>query len=240
MPPEIARRPVDCLDDSSNMADTVLVAPTFKSTGSTAHNIAPAPGPLDNATLGSTPSTEEPFENDGMSSVKRYFQTNGLSEQAVNLLMQSWRGSTKKQYACYINQWTAFCAEKQVDNICPPVASVLDFLTELYHKGLKHSSINTARSALSTFILSADGKPIGQHPLVSRLLKGIYQVRPNTPKYRCIWDVNIVLRYLAQLHPLKKLSLRELTYKVVMLMLLVSGQRGQTIHLLDLKNMIQQ
>ena len=85
--------------------------------------------------------------------------------------------------------------------------------------------------------MTENGKLVGQHPLVTRLLKGIYQTRPTMPKYKQVWDVKVVLNYLSGLYPLEAIALKELTYKVVMLMLLASGQRGQTIHLLDLRNM---
>ena len=240
VPPEVTGRQDIFTYDSSNMANTVLVATNFRTSNSQTHSSTPTARPVDVASLRRTAPSEESVKDDGMSIVRQCFRAKGISEQASNILMQSWRGSTKKQYSCYIKQWITFCLEKQVDTTSPHVNSVLDFLTELYNKGLTYSAINTARSALSTFILPIDGKPIGQNHLVSRLIKGIYQLRPNTPKYKCIWDVNEMLKCLAQLYPLDKLSLKDLTLKLVMLMLLVSGQRGQTIHLLDLRNMIQQ
>ena len=46
-----------------------------------------------------------------------------------------------------------------------------------------------------------------------------------------------MLHYLQGLSPVGTLKLKELTLKLVTLILLVSGQRGQTVHLLDLSNM---
>ena len=40
-----------------------------------------------------------------------------------------------------------------------------------------------------------------------------------------------------EMSPASTLALKELTYKFVMLIALVSAQRGQTIHLLNIKNM---
>ena len=65
-------------------------------------------------------------------------------------------------------------------------------------------------------------------------MKGIYEFIKRKPKYNQIWDVSQVLDYLKTLYPLEKLSLKELTQKIVMLLLLVTGQRGQFIHLLSL------
>ena len=116
--------------------------------------------------------------------------------------------------------------------------SVLDFLTPLYQQGLTYSAINTARSALSSYITLENGTCVGKHPLVPRLMKGIFQEKPPRPKYTEIWDVSIVLSYLQSLSPVNKLSLKELTLKLLVLFLLVSGQRGQTVHLLSIDHMV--
>jgi hypothetical protein len=48
-----------------------------------------------------------------------------------------------------------------------------------------------------------------------------------------------VLKFVADLRPPSKLSLRELTLKLVSFFVFVSGQRGQSIHLLDINCMSQ-
>ena len=56
--------------------------------------------------------------------------------------------------------------------------------------------VNTARSALSSIVTLNDGSKFGEHPLVCRCVKGIYELRAALPKYTQIWDVNIVLHFL--------------------------------------------
>ena len=51
------------------------------------------------------------------------------------------------------------------------------------------------------------------------------------------WDVNEVLKHLQTLHPLNELSLKLLSFKVVMLLALLSGQRCQTLHSLTTRDM---
>ena len=116
--------------------------------------------------------------------------------------------------------------------------SVLDFLTLLYQQGLRYSAVNTARSALSSYITLENGTCVGKHPLVSRLLKGIFQEKPPRPKYTEIWNASIVLSYLQSLSPVDKLYLKELTLKLLVLILLVSGQRVQTVHFLSIDHMV--
>ena len=68
-------------------------------------------------------------------------------------------------------------------------------------------------------------------------MRGVYNLRPFIPKNVVIWDTKKVLDFLEKWHPAKNLSLRQLGIKTVLLCLLVSGQRGQTIHLMCLENL---
>ena len=61
--------------------------------------------------------------------------------------------------------------------------------------------------------------------------------RPSLPRYKTIRDVNTVLKYLKSIRIDKDLPLRELTLKLTMLVALPSGQRCQTLHLLNLEGM---
>ena len=75
------------------------------------------------------------------------------------------------------------------------------------------------------------------HPSVVRFLKGVFNLRPPVPRYKEVWDVSIVLRFLKTLSPVSSLSLKNLSLKLVMLLSLVTAQRGQTLHLLDVNLM---
>ena len=99
---------------------------------------------------------------------------------------------------------------------------------------LTYTTINTARSAISAITLSTDRTPIGSHPPVSRFMKGIYKHTPPIPRYQSTWDVQPVLSYLPGLSPAEKLGLKSLTLKVAMLVALVSAQRSQTLHMLNI------
>ena len=81
----------------------------------------------------------------------------------------------REQYQTYINKWLNYCCERALDLLHPSVADVIQFLTTLFETNLSYSSLNTARSALSTFI-TVDGIPIGSHPLVVRFLKGVFNL----------------------------------------------------------------
>ena len=174
---------------------------------------------------------------DSMSFIRHRFQSLGVSRRTEEILLTSCRDSTWKQYTVYIKQWRTFAGEWNLHPIRPRVIDVLEFFTLLFDSGLKYSAINTARAALSTFIVLDNNITIGQHPLIKRFLRAVFLQRPTLPRYSLTWDVKPVLDYLASLHPLDTLTLRLLTFKLVMLIALVTGQRCQTLHLMDLRNM---
>lgn len=108
----------------------------------------------------------------------------------------------------------------------------------MYKKGMSYSSLNTARSAISNLCLNPAMDPaqvpVGKHFLICRYLKGVFNQRKPTPKYRTTWPVDVVLDYLFKLWPLQSLSLKQLTLKLVTLIALCTGQRCQTLTFLDI------
>ena len=120
----------------------------------------------------------------------------------------------------------------------PTLNQPIWFLTDLFDKGLSYSAINIARSALSALLPMFEGSPFGSHPIVSRIMRGIYNKRPQRSRYASTWDVDIVLDYVKELTPLRKLTLRDLTHKLVILMLLTSCQRVQTLSSLKIDDLL--
>ena len=111
---------------------------------------------------------------------------------------------------------------------------VLQFLTTLYEEGLGYSAINTARSALAAFV--PDNKTVGSHPWVVQFLKGIFELRTLQTRYNETWDVHEVLRYFKHLGENSELSLKNWTSELCVLLLLISAQRVQTVHLISLND----
>ena len=152
--------------------------------------------------------------------------------------MASWRKGTTKQYKTYLSRWTEFCQRENISTYSPGIPKAIEFLTELFHSEVGYSAINTARSALSTIILPTAGIPFGKDPLVCRFLKGVFELKPCLPKYSRIWDVNKVLSHLKKFNPVNAMTLKDLTMNLTTLLCLLTGQRCQTIHYIDV-NFIQ-
>ena len=113
----------------------------------------------------------------------------------------------------------------------------VNFLAMLFRAGLSYSAICVARSALSSYFECTDCQQFGDHKRVRQFIKGVFKKRPAFPKYSTTWDVNLVLEYIESYYPHEKLTMRELSYKLVMLLALLSGQRLQTLHSLSLSSL---
>ena len=99
-----------------------------------------------------------------------------------------------------------------MDKFQPSVADILSFLTELYESGLGYSALNTAKSAVSGFLSTANPSCVqfGSHVLIKRFMKGIFEIKPSLPRYNCMWSTEYeqALKFLKSLSSLEDLTLQ--------------------------------
>ena len=162
----------------------------------------------------------------------------GFDKETVELIMSAWRPGTKKVYTTYLRKWATFCIENRVKLLEPKLPEVCKFLSLLAKRGLGYGAINAARSALATILTSVEGFPLGKHPVVCLLVKGVYERNPPAPRYQRFWDVSKVFRLFKAWGKNKNLTFKLLTLKLAVLLLLVSSQRGQSIVALNLEGMV--
>jgi len=70
---------------------------------------------------------------------------------------------------------------------------MVNFLANLYREGYKYRYLNGYCSVISSVHAKVDGQPVGQHPLISRVLKGAFNERPPVLRYSTFWDDGMVL-----------------------------------------------
>ena len=138
-------------------------------------------------------------------------------------------------YSSAWQHWLPYCIRVGIPQHSPAVNQVLDYLPSLYESGLSYRTINCYRSTLSTTLLLIDNYDGGKHPLVTRLMRGIYNSRPPVKTLVPTWSVMTVLKMLKLWSPNDKLDLKRLTYKTVMLLTLVTARRCSSLYLLTLK-----
>ena len=237
---EVIRRPSSSHPDSALLADTALVCynVTHDCPSSNRPTQAQAPPTVTLQPTECTPSSSQD-ETYGMPFVWKRLRSTQISGRASSIILASWRTNTKKQYKTYFNKWQMFCSKWNIDPMQPLVNHVLDFLCELFDAGLGYSALNTARSAMSSFVF-IDNVPVGSHSLVKRFVKGVFEQRPSLPRYQETWDVSLVLDLLRSWVPLNTISMKKLTLKLSMLIALTTAQRCQTLHLIKINDIVIQ
>ena len=171
-----------------------------------------------------------------MSLIRASLAAQGITGEAQDSILASWRDGTRKQYCTYITAWLKYCSDCNISQVNPKLQQVLHFLT-LQSKRVGYSAVATAQSALSSFI-KVDGVKVGDHPLVARFITGLlFNQKPALSRYSETWDPQIVLNHLKTFPAIDDLSLKQLTLKLVMLMALLSAERVQTLQSLSLEEM---
>ena len=116
-------------------------------------------------------------------------------------------------------------------SLCCRCISYPDFFADEFEEGKQYRSVNCYHSAIYSTHLPIEGIPVGQHPLVIRLLKGAFNLRPPKPQCSQTWDVSLMLTFLRKLGRNEELSLKKLTQKLIMLLTLVLGHRSDLVRL---------
>ena len=133
-------------------------------------------------------------------------------------------------------KWTEWYHQWDRDPFVGPVEDIINFLANLFEKGYQYRSLNAYQSAISSVHAEVDGQPVGQHPLITRLLKGAFNERPPLPRYSTFWDIGVVLRYLKLLGTNEALTLCSLALKATILLALTRSSRSVGLRKLDIRS----
>ncbi|XP_057299263.1 uncharacterized protein LOC130629901 [Hydractinia symbiolongicarpus] len=162
--------------------------------------------------------------------LRESLQGKELPSDTVDIIAASWREGTQKQYSGPIRRWIQYCTGRSIDPYHPNVKDVLIHLTELFKGGSGYSVLCTTRSAIASVVSISGYSSLSEHPLISRFIKGVFNIRPSTPKYSLIWDTNVLLTYLKFLSPNKDLSFKDINIKLACLLTILAGQRVHSVH----------
>ena len=176
-----------------------------------------------------------PFTASRLDCVRSSLQSRGLSEEAIALICASWRVNTEASYSSGWRIWSGWCSTKGVNPSNTSIEIVIEFLTAQFHQGKQYSTLNSYRSCISGTHMPVDGFQVGKHPLVSRAMKGAFHLRPPQPRYSGRWDVSKVLQHLKSKGNIAALSLKDLTFRLVMLLALANADRASDLWALDVK-----
>ena len=186
---------------------------------------------------GSSSNNSRIVESSRVASVRKSLDSEGIPDSAANLILASWRTNTEQSYSSGWRKWEIWCAENGLSALESPLRGILEFLASQFEEGKQYRTINSYRSAISVTHTPIDGVIVGKHPLVSRLMKGIYNQRPPQPRYTSTWDVQIVLQRIRSWGSTTALGRKNLSQKFAMLMALANASRCSELHALDVERM---
>ena len=179
-------------------------------------------------------SSQGPSQSESACMAPRAFaiQQAGFSEEVATRIEAPQRRSTR---AIYESKWSVFvrwCEEHKVDFRSPSIKQIADFLLYLFQeKHLQPSTIDGYRTAISDKIGNGQVN-IGKDENLTRLLDSFHRDKPKGRRGVPSWNLSLVLHQLTKppFEPLRKASLKHLTFKTVFLLDLGSGKRRSEIH----------
>ena len=228
------RNVVNC----TSLEDSAMVSNSVKHVGSQTNSTS-TESRFASASAFQRGTSSSDHETSRLAVVSQHLSDKGISDEAAELILASWRTGTEQQYSGAWRQWVSWCNKRKSNPLSASIGTVSQFLTSLYASGLSYSTVNTYRSAISMTHLPIDGIPVGSHYLIKRLMKGIFNKRPPVPRYVISWPVEKVLRYLKIMPGYDQISLKLLTWKTAILIALVSADRGDAIAALSTEYMIK-
>jgi len=172
-----------------------------------------------------TSSTTDTLSS-GSDFVRAALEKRGYEADVIRVLQASRAPPTQAQYKKPLRQWVGFCEAKRWDPYHSSEEQVLAFLASLLSQGATYGTLNTARSAVS-LVNTTD---LSTSRPIRRYLKGVFRLRPPTPRYEHTWEVGTVLRNLETWWPLEDLLLQKLSTRLTLLLALCTAQKVQTLN----------
>ena len=213
--------------DSSPVAQETLVYRNPESTDSLSNQTTSNSGSASATQISDKTSESRNIQFDSLVTFNKQFEKRGFSQETKKLLCASWRTGTQKDYVSKFKKFSSWCDSREIDPYNATLTQIADFLTHLYTSGLQYRTIAGYRSMLSSILDSVENRPVGQHPYIVRLLKGIFNSRPPKSKLLPEWELPKVLKMLEKgpFEPMGKASLKHITLKTVFLVAITTFRR---------------
>ena len=83
-----------------------------------------------------------------------------------------------RDYNCKFRRFSRWYSEQKIDPYTATLKDCTHFRTHLFSSGPKYKTITGYRSMLSLVSAPIGRTPVGQHPVIIRLLRGVFNKRP--------------------------------------------------------------
>ena len=216
----------------SGLAQHALVLGSDQSIKSDSLQSSLGEEPVDSTVQRPSPQELESSESACLAPRASSIRRQGFSEEVAARIEAPQRSSTR---AVYKSKWAIFvkwCDSSQVDFRAPSLKQVADFLLYLFkERQLQPSTIDGHRTAIADMV-GNDPVHFGKDESLTRLLDSFHRDKPKGRRGVPAWNLSLVLHQLtkAPFEPMRKASLKHLTFKTVFLLALGSGKRRSEIH----------
>ena len=153
----------------------------------------------------------------------RRLHASTISDESFSLVAESWRKSSSSRYDAAWRSFKEFLSSRRVSLNQVDLKVVSDYLYHLYEKRLAYRTICLHRSVISMTLPHIDGVAIGEHPLICRLVKGIFNKRPPARRVYDAWDVSKVFNVFSSWSA--PLSLEQSQRKAAFLVAMATARR---------------
>ena len=223
-----------CLPDSTGMASTTLVPTGTVNVDRLTNFASGGPRPITQYELPTQPSASgREVVPDRLAYLRQIYEAQGFSQRVAELVIESWRGNTNAAYNSAWRKWHSWCCRRSINPVSATVASIVEFLTDQFDLGLQYRTINTMRSSISTTHPGIEGTAVGSHPLVSRLMRGMFNCRPPMPRYDRSWNIGTMIDFFTNHYKSASLTVLQLAKKAATLLAITNADRCSNLAALD-------
>ena len=124
-----------------------------------------------------------------------------VSDAAFSLIGASWRQSSSSRYDAVWACFKDFLHARGVPLSSVDLDVVADYLASLFSAGKAYRTMTLHRSDLSSMFPPVGGFSLGTHPVLSRLIRGVFQQRPPSRRLFPSWDVASVFAVFSSMTP---------------------------------------
>ena len=163
MSSEDNRRQSNCSFNNTSLAVKTIVSHATESPIRQASSVTTQSTNIETAMVSNHTSSisEQEVSSSRLAFVRRSFKDQTFLERVCKYYRP--HGNPVQKNSIRVLSW---CSQRSCDPFSCSLNTILDYLVDLFYKGLKYRTINSHRSAISMTHLPIDGVCVGSHPLI--------------------------------------------------------------------------
>ena len=161
-----------------------------------------------------------------------------MNPETIEIMEASLRESTRTKYKSSWKRFLTYCSNESIDIHNISIREILNYFGYLFRTGASFSVINTSKISLSHFLHFPPYQKLSDHPIIDKFFNGLFNLNPPKPKLSTTWEVNIVFSQFIKWGDNALLTDKKLTQKLLLLLLLLGGQRVNTIFSFTVNSML--